>query len=237
MTDTNEKIKTDIQTLNVGSPKVILYVLDATPIGGSVYYFIPGTLGGAAVVFNSQSYTPLPITAEGFDWSGEGKKPRPKLTLSNVTMALQAEVGAYNDLVGAIVTRRKTYQKYLDGQAEADPNAEYPQDIYYIRRKTKQNKLLIQFELRAAVDIENILIPKRQVLPVCGHIYRVWTGTEFSYTHATCPYTDTDYYDESGAATTAENDKCGYDLYSCRKRFPSTNNPDDQLPGRFFPGV
>lgn len=235
---TNEKIKKDIQTLNVGSPKVRLYKFDASGIGGSIYYITPGPIGGIPVVFNGQTYFSLPVEMEGVESNDKGKLPRPKITVSNVTKALLAEVIAYNDLVGAIVTRQTTFKKYLDDQSEADPFAEYPQDIYVIKRKVAQNKNIIQFELRAALDLEYILCPKRQVLLICGHTYRIWNGSSFSYDKATCPYVDTDYYTESGAAITAENDKCGYDLFSCRKRFPSTNFPDeDQLPGRFFPGV
>ncbi len=231
---TDTKIKTDIQTLNVGSPKVELFTLDASCIGGAVYYFTPGPLGGEAVVFNGRSYIPLPVGIEGIEMSGEGKLPRPKISVSNISKALLAEVVAYNDLVGAVVTRKRTYQKYLDGQGAADPNAEFPEDVFIIKRKTKQNKLLLQFELRSPLDLEHTLIPGRQVLPNCGHTYRVWNGSAFVYTDATCPYTGTGYYTAAGVATTAENDICGFDLYSCRKRYPLAS---DQLPMRGFPGV
>lgn len=231
---TNEKIKTDIQTLDVGSPKVSLFTLDATGIGGSTYRFTPGPLGGSAVIFNSLTYTPLPVTIDGIDKSSDGKLPRPKITLSNITKALLAEIVSYNDLVGAVVTRQRTYQKYLDGESAADPNAEYPQDVFIIKRKTKQNKTLIQFELRAALDLEHIMIPGRQVLPGCSLIYRTWSGAAFDYTNATCPYTGTGYYTASGVSTTAENDVCGQDLYSCRLRYPLSS---DQLPMNGFPGV
>lgn len=238
MAETNAKIKKDMQTLAVDSPLVSLFKLDVSIIGGGVHYFTPGPIEGVPVVFNGITYLPLPVKVEGMKWEGDGKMPRPTISISNVTLALMAEVNLYNDLVGSIVTRIRTYQKYLDGQTEADPNAKFPEDIYIVNRKLKQNKYVFQFELKAAVDLENRLVPRRQVLPICDHIYRVWTGSAFDYTQATCPYTDTDYYDETGAATTADKDKCGRRLFHCRLRFPSTNNPnDDQLPGRFFPGV
>lgn len=231
---TNTKIKTDIQTLDVGSPKVNLFTLDATDIGGSTYRFTPGPLGGSSVIFNSLTYTPLPVAIEGIDKSSDGKLPRPKITLSNITKALLAEVVAYNDLVGAVVTRQRTYQKYLDGESAADPNAEFPQDVFIIKRKLRQNKFLIQFELRAALDLEHILIPGRQVLPGCSLVYRTWGGSSFDYTKATCPYTGTGYFTAAGVATTAANDVCGQDLYSCRLRYSSSS---DQLPMNGFPGV
>lgn len=238
MADTNAKIKTDMQTLGVDSPLVNLFKLDVSVVGGGVHYFTPGPIGGAIVMFNGISYIPLPVKVEGMEWKGDGKMPRPTISVSNVTLALMAEVNSHNDLVGATVTRIRTYKKYLDGQGGADPNAKFPEDIYIVERKIKGNKYLLQFELKAAVDLEGILIPQRQVLPVCQYIYRYWNGSAFVYDpHNSCPYTDTDYYDETGAATTADKDKCGGRLFHCKLRFPSTHNPDDQLPGRFFPGV
>lgn len=234
---TNAKIKKDIQTLNVGSGLVELYSLDLTSLGGSVHYFTPGTLNESQVTFNSIEYTPLPVKVEGMKWEGDGKMPRPTVTVSNITLALLAEVVAYDDFVGAKFTRTRTYAKYLDGEAGADPDAAFPMDIFFVERKIRQNKYLLAFELKAAVDLENVYVPKRQALEICQHIYRVWNGSSFDYTYATCPYTDTDYYDASGAATTAENDACGQKLFDCKLRFPSTSNADDQLPGRFFPGV
>lgn len=234
---THESIKEDIQTLNVGFPKVELYTLDASVIGGSVYRFTPGPLNGAAPVFNGQAYTPIPVVIEGIEMAGDGKLPRPKITISNIFKALQAEVVAYKDLIDAVLTRKRTYLKYLDGQALENPEAVFPEDVYIIKRKLKHNKLLFQFELRSPLDLEYVLIPGRQVLPDCNRVYRVWTGTAFDYTHADCPYTDTDYYTAAGVATTAPYDQCGKDLYSCKLRFPSTHNPDTQLPTRGFPGV
>ncbi len=189
------------------------------------------------MVYNGISYPPLEVKIEGMAWTGEGKMPRPTITVSNITKVFMAEVISFNDLVGAKLTRQRTFKKYLDGQSEADPSAAFPEDVFYVERKLHQNKFLLQFELKAAVDIENILIPRRQVLPICDHVYRIWTGSAFDYTHATCPYTDVDYYDATGVATTADQDECGKNMNDCKLRFPSTNNTDDQLPGRFFPGV
>ena len=40
---------------------------------------------------------------------------------------------------------------------------ELPQEIYFIDRKTLENKEVVQFELVSALDLENIRAPKRQV--------------------------------------------------------------------------
>jgi len=239
MTDTNTSIKQDIQDLNVGSPLVSLYSLDLTSLGGSTYYLTAGPLDNDIITFNGIDYAPLPIQVEGMEWSGDGKMPRPTITISNITLAFLAEVVSLGDMVGAVFTRIRTYKKYLDGEAEADPTAQFPADIFEINRKLKHNKYLMQFELKSPLDLERVLIPKRQVLPFCQHTYRVYnTTTEtFDYSNASCPYTDTDYYDASGSTVTAANDVCGKRLFDCRLRFPSTNNTDNQLPARMFPGV
>lgn len=238
MQDTNPNIKRDIQTLRPDSAKIDLYSLNLTIFGGTVHRFTPGPADGASVFFAGYEYTPLPVKVEGMEWKGDGKMPRPKVSISNVTMAMAAEVAAYRDLEGAEFTRIQTFEKYLDGHADENPQATYPSDIFFVERKLHQDGLFLQFELKALLDLEGIMVPARQVLPFCDHHYRVWNGTGFDYSMATCPYTDTDYYDETGAATTADKDKCGHKLFDCRLRFPSTNNPDDQLPARsMFPGV
>ena len=40
---------------------------------------------------------------------------------------------------------------------------ELPQEIYFIDRKTLENRDVVQFELVSALDLENIRAPKRQV--------------------------------------------------------------------------
>lgn len=231
---TNNKIKNDIQRLNVGSPLIELFTLDATDIGGSTYYFTPGTIDGSRVTFNSVEYTPLPVEVEGFEWNGEGKLPRPTIRVSNITLVFLAAIATYNDLVGAKLTRIRTYKKYLDGESEADPNAQFPQDIFYIERKLRQNKFMVEWELISSVDLENILIPKGQVLDMCTHRYRTVEGGSFDYTLATCPYTGTNYFDETGTVAASADDMCGKKLYDCKLRYDADS---DQLPFRGFPGI
>ncbi|HCY86588.1 MAG TPA: phage minor tail protein L [Desulfobacteraceae bacterium] len=236
-TPTSPKVKRDIQDLSNDSGKISFFNIDLTGIGGGVFHITPGTAGGPPVSFAGNTYISLPVTIEGMKWEGNGKMPRPTMEISNITLAMLAEVVALQDLVGGKVERIQTYEKYLDGMAGADTTAHFPKDVYFINRKIAQSKQLLKFELKSPVDLENLTIPRRKVLKTCRLRYRVWNGTAFDYSNATCPYTDTDYYDETGAATTAENDACGRGLYDCKLRFPSTNNTDDQLPGSFFPGV
>lgn len=226
---TNQSIKEDIQKLNVGSALIELYKLDLTPVGGSIYYFTKGPLNGATIEFNGVPYPPIPIETEGFEYPGNGKMPRPTIRFSNVLLSFLSTVITYKDMVGAVLTRRRTFKKYLDGEASADPYAQFPADIYYVERKIKQNKYLIELQLICALDLENLFIPKRQCLDICTHRY----STTESW--ATCPYDGSEgYFDDEGNSTTLANDKCGKKLFDCRLRYP---NPNDKLPFKGFPGI
>jgi lambda family phage minor tail protein L len=236
---TNADIKKDIQKLTPNSELIELYSIDATPQGGDIYYFTPMTDDGELVKFNGIYYAPLPVEVEGFEVASEGKLPRPRLRVSNVNLVFIAAVVQFNDFMGCKVTRFRTFRKYLDGQAEADPTAQFPQDIFYIERKTKQNKFMIEFELKSAIDLEGILIPKGQVLDICSLRYRRYNpDTKDFYDNSDdelrCPYEGNRYYDENGLVTTKKNDKCGKRLFDCRLRYPAIK---DVLPGYFFPSV
>lgn len=225
---TSTIIKTDQQKLNPGSAIISLFRIDATLHGGSIYYFTPMTDSGEQVAFNSINYNPVPVEFEGLELSRDGKMARPSMRISNVTSLLLAEVITYKGLVGCKIVRTRTYEKYLDGHASANPNAKFMDDIYFINRKTKQSKYMIEWELRSVLDLENIFVPRRQTLAICDHRY----STTESW--ATCPYDGSNgYFTAEGVATTVDNDVCGKCLTDCRLRY----NITDSLPFRGFPGI
>lgn len=231
---TNTKIKTDIQSLAPGSEMVDLYILDATILGGAVYYFTPMTEGGTNIEFNGVTYIQLPVEITGLQLTGDGTLPRPKMKVANVNLTFVAFVNSYRDGIGAKVTRLRTFRKYIDGHAGADANAQFPQDIFYIEQKVTQNKYMIEWELVSPIDIGNKQIPKNQVLSYCQHRYRIYKDSTSDYTYATCPYTDTNYFKEDGSTTTIALDKCGKKLSDCELRYPLDS---DQLPFKGFPGT
>lgn len=107
--------------------------------------------------------------------------------------------------------------------ADADPNARMPDEVYFIDRKTTETRDTIQWELASALDLANVRIPKRQVIAnICQWTYR---STE-------CSYTGTNYFNaEDVPVTSAGQDVCGKRLSSCKKRFSGT------LPFGNFPGI
>jgi len=46
-----------------------------------------------------------------------------------------------------------------------DASALFPKEIYYIDRKTIENRQVVEFELSANFDLDGVRLPKRQVLP------------------------------------------------------------------------
>ena len=154
-------------------------------------------------VFNSKitwqgnTYIPAPIQAVGFENSSRGTLPTPILSISSQSETgtdqlalLRYEILKLGDIIGAKVTRRRTFAKYLDwvnfksktseprlaelpDGYEPDPNAELPRDIYYIERKTSENKNTIQYQLASILDLEGIKIPRRTIISdKCNWNYR-----------------------------------------------------------------
>lgn len=66
------------------------------------------------IVWQGNRYSAYPVEANGFEFAGTGSIPRPTLTVANITSVLSGVLGSYEDLVGAKVTRKKTFAKYLD---------------------------------------------------------------------------------------------------------------------------
>lgn len=228
---TNAKITSQIQSLEP-TAVIELYTVDLTALGGSVLYFHAGTNElKENIVWQGQTYIRYPIEVEGFEINGQGTLPRPKLRVSNVLSTVTTLLLLYDDLAGAIVTRKRTLRKFLDavnfdgGNADADSAAEFPDDIYYIDRKTVENREVCEFELASVLDLAGVELPRRQIVSnLCTWRYR---GGE-------CGYTDTRYFKADDSETTDSTlDVCGKRLSSCKVRFGSATD----LPFGGFPGA
>lgn len=233
----NESLAADVQRFSPGNI-VELYTLDCSFINGPVYRFTPNVFDGAPVVFNGQTYTPIEMESEGWEWSGKGASPQPIIRLSNVNRVTAAAVYEFSDLLGATITRTRTLSDYLDDGATPDPEAIFRQDIYRISRKSAQNKMYIEFELRSAIDQMGKKLPGEQVYrDACRFTYRRWDADagSFVYTKATCPYTGSSYFDALGnVVVNPALDRCSKTLDNgCRKRF----GQNGELPFGGYPGV
>jgi lambda family phage minor tail protein L len=132
------------------------------------------------VIWQSNTYSRIPVKADGFKYTGKGKLPRPTLTFSNllgtITAILQLtnQTTAFSDLAGAKVTRRRTLARFLDEAnfpsnvnpykvGSVDPSAELPKEVYFIERKTIENRNIVQFEMVGSFDLFGIGAPKKLV--------------------------------------------------------------------------
>jgi phage-related protein len=224
-----------------------------------IYRFHAGTnlVDNGNIIWRGNTYLKFPIEADGFEYSGQGTLPRPRIRVSNIfgtvtALILSLPVG----LEGAKVTRIRTLAKYLDAanypvsgdvlltedddillleddgsflleplNPTEDATAEFPREIYYIDRKSSENRNLVEFELAAVFDLAGVRAPKRQCIAnLCP-----WT-----YRSAECGYNGTSYFDSADQPVgSASQDVCGKRLNSCTVRFGISN----QLPFGGFPGV
>ena len=129
------------------------------------------------VIFQGNTYQRIAVRAEGFEQKSTGVLTRPLLTFSNlgginrdpatnqvITMSdfLQAvnDVTPHNDLIDAKLTRKMP----LGSNPFGTPSSNRLRDkIFVIDRKAVENRQIVQFELTAAHDLENKLIPQRVV--------------------------------------------------------------------------
>lgn len=227
----SETLERNIQLLNP-SAVIDLFVLDTTNLGGDIHHFHGGTSElGMNIIWQGIEYTRYPIEVDGFEWTSTGTLPRPTLKAANIKGAMSVLAKTYGDLVGSVLTRKRTFKKYLDainfvhGNSMADPNVHFPDEIWTVDRKSSENAIYIEFELAAAFDISGVMLPRRQCIQnMCTWKYR---GPE-------CGYTSTNYFDKfDQAVDTLEEDVCGKKLSSCELRY-GANNP---LPYGGFPGV
>jgi lambda family phage minor tail protein L len=162
--------------------------LDAALHGAStVYYWHAGTNENVTgnIIYCGNTYVRLPVEATGFDYTSSGSLPRPTLRVANLMgdvtalLLLVNATTAGNDLGGAIVRRIRTLQKFLDGEPGADPDARFPTEVWYVDRKSNENRDVVEFELASKLDLAGQMIPRRQVIAnVCQWKYR---GAECGY--------------------------------------------------------
>jgi len=131
-----KKITTEASSLEA-SALVTLYEIDisgikedtisgnTTPIAEDILRFHNmNVLQGRVLWFQGNPYFSIPINAQGFELSSSGELPRPKLSITAMKGMEDAGVAQLstlkkafrllNDLVGAKVTRIRTFVKFLD---------------------------------------------------------------------------------------------------------------------------
>ena len=129
---------------------------------------------GNDIVWQGNTYTAIPIKAEGYEATGQGTLPRPNISVSNLLGTFTTLIALLPDgLEGCKVTRTRTLSMFLDAvnftggsNSDADPTSYFrPRDIYFIDRKSIENRDVISYEMCSAFDLAGVRLPKRQILP------------------------------------------------------------------------
>lgn len=160
-----------------------------------------------------------------------GALPRPKIRVANVEGMFSALITDLDDLIGAKIVRKRTMARFLDevnyrdGNPEADPTQEFPDQLWFIDQKASENKFMIEWELASAFDLQGVMLPFRQVIQnSCTWVYR---GPECGWLGQAYDKNDQITYDSS-------KDRCSKRLSGCQCRFGARH---PSLPFGGFPGV
>lgn len=226
-------IYSDVQKLVPGE-RVELFELDGTEIGFEKLLF-HGYVHAGSIIWQGREYRAWPIEADGFARTGEAQQPTPTLRVGNVDGYIAALAIQLDDLIGARLTRRVTLGRYLDaanwrtGNPEADPEAHFPDEIWYINQRTGEAKDVVEFALRTALDLNGMELPNRQIVANLCH----WLSLG-GYRGAYCGYTGNQYFDaDDSSVGDPAQDRCGGRLASCKARF----GEGSELPFGSFPGA
>jgi lambda family phage minor tail protein L len=130
------------------------------------------------------------------------------------------------------LSRLRTFARFLDavnfaaGNAEADPTQELPRDVFIVERKSEENSVYIEWELRWPFDLQGVMLPGRVVAQgIC-----VW-----QYQSAECSWVPHPgrYFDAADSPCSAGQDDCSHSLNGCKLRFGAKA----VLPYGGFPGA
>lgn len=146
-------------------------------------YIHGGTNGiKGSIYWQGIEYVPFPIQSSDFETKGDGSLPRPKLAVSNQDFFVSNLIRRYNNLVGAKIVRKRTFVKFLDNQnfseglnpyGAADPNSGLEDQVFFILRRSSENRAFVEFELASPLEIENVTFPRRTVMArYCSFHYR-----------------------------------------------------------------
>lgn len=173
------------------------------------------------IIWQGQTYSPIPIQTDGLEMRGDGKASTPSLALANNLNGIQGAISAlclrHDDFAGARLTVINTMAKYLDAAnfTHGNPQAanEYRKQLWFVEQKTSENASAVTFELSNPVDMEGARIPSREITSYCH-----W-GINNHYRGSECQYMGTARFTEDGTPTdNPALDKCGSRLSDCRIR-------------------
>ena len=153
------------------------------------------SIGQRKIYFRGEVYHPTPIQTDGFEANSTGSTPRPTLFITSLKglieeaasnsyfNSLKRAVLELDNMIGAKVTRIRTFYKFLDAANNLEgvgdfssglgKNPEFPKEVYYVERKMAEDPNGIQFELSSTLEMESFKLPGRLCLSTrCTWNYR-----------------------------------------------------------------
>lgn len=233
-------ITAQIQSLEPGS-KIVMYELDIRPVTGTnspsdfIRFHDGVNLKGLALVWQGVTYEPFPIEVTGFEATTQGTIPRPRVRVSNVSGIISGLLRGKDDLLGAKLTRKRTYARYLDAvnfpgnvNPTADPSQFFQDDVYYVQRKVRENKLEVEWEMSSPLDLEGEMLPRRIITST-------YCQAEYRSAEDGCPYAGSSYWDVNDQPVgSLAQDVCSKSVNGCKLRFPGSTTV---LPFNGFPAA
>lgn len=217
--------------------RVRLVEVDASEFSGGIHRFhyapLPHTpaeidaangdenkLGPKALIFGGKVYDYWPFQLSGLSLSTD-QAAEPSLSVSNLDGHITALCLQFKDMVNARVSIIDTYAVYLDAvnfpegvNSTADPTM-FSIQTFWLDTKTSEDDEVVSWSLSSPADLQNLVIPTRQITSLCEWAlrgqYRSGDG---------CTYNGQAYFDAKGnAVSDPALDVCGGCLSDCRKRF------------------
>ena len=181
---TIQTVDTDTFTVTGTTSQVtsgsVSFNINATIANPTVYLFHSGNnmKDSLDIVWQANTYSRMPVVADGFKFSGKGKLPRPTITFSNLLNSITAiillvnQTTPFSNLQTAKVTRRRTLSRFLDAEnfpsnvypfGTPDASSEMPREVYFIDKKSIENRNIVQFEMVSSFDLSGVSAPKKLV--------------------------------------------------------------------------
>jgi len=205
------------------SALVELFVIDTTEIEGNklpiseqtMYLHNHVTTDLTPVYFDGQKYNAAPCEYKKNEMKSDSTQtPRPVFTITNYGGYVSRVLRQTSGLIGAKVTRRRVYAKFLDtltwpnnppSWSTPNINNYTSEDIYLVNKKTSESKDSVELELATGLELEGVRLPKRKMFAnACVFEYRNSSGCP----HSGAPVADVTnkkFFDSSGYNLTAND--------------------------------
>lgn len=136
------------------------------------------------------SYMAIPILMKNNEIKADSTSlPRPRLSIGNENSLVSYYIRASKGLVGAKLTRTRTFAEYLHEDTwggthpfgSHDPDAVLVSDVYYIEKIVDENKLICEFELASILELNGVQLPRQRMYAnSCRFKYRNSSGCGYN---------------------------------------------------------